>query len=75
MLKSKTKKEKYNLFLNIIVGQLIIGTIGLLLTISIPLPDGLNYLTPYILFVFIGITITAYFEIHALERYGTRNNI
>jgi hypothetical protein len=28
MLKSKTKKEKYNLFLNIIVGQLIVGTIG-----------------------------------------------
>jgi len=72
MLKSK---EKYNLFLNIIVGQLIVGTIGLLLTISIPLPDSFSYLTPYILFLFIGITVSAYFEIHALERYGTRNNI
>lgn len=68
MFKSKTTKEKYNTFLNIIVTQLISGLVGLTL-LATPLTDGLCSAQIYALFASLSLIILSYLEFFTLENW------
>ena len=73
MFKSKTTKEKYNTFLNIIVTQLISGLVGLTL-LATPLTDGLGSAQIYTLFASLSLIILSYLEFFTLENWREKKD-
>lgn len=73
MFKSKTTKEKYNTFLNIIVTQLISGLVGLTL-LTTPLTDGLGSAQIYTLFASLSFIILSYLEFFTLENWREKKD-
>ena len=73
MFKSKTTKEKYNTFLNIIVIQLISGLVGLTL-LATPLTDGLGSAQIYTLFASLSFIILSYLEFFTLENWREKKD-
>lgn len=69
MLKIKTTKEKYNIFLNGIAIQIVISILGTIVSLCIPFPYYLNPFVPYIVLFFIELGLLAYFEILKLEEW------
>jgi hypothetical protein len=73
MFKSKTTKEKYSTFLNIIVTQLISGLVGLTL-LATPLTDGLGSAQIYALFASLSLIILSYLEFFTLENWREKKD-
>ena len=73
MFKSKTTKEKYNTFLNIIVTQLISGLVGLTL-LATPLTEGLGSAQIYALFASLSLIILSYLEFFTLENWREKKD-
>lgn len=73
MFKSKTTKEKYNTFLNIIVTQLISGLVGLTL-LATPLTEGLGSAQIYAIFASLSLIILSYLEFFTLENWREKKD-
>ena len=73
MFKSKTTKEKYNMFLNIMLIQLISGLVGLILFVT-PLTDGLGSAQTYLLFASLSLIILSHLEFFTLEDWHEKKD-